>query len=64
MVKDMVTRSDLRAMKIGATEIFTLPTPEKLESARAACTQMKIFGMRFSTVIKAAECTIIITRHQ
>ena len=64
MKKDMVTRADLREMKVGQTEIFTLPTVQKLESARAACTQMKMYGMGFSTSIKPEERTIVITRNQ
>ena len=42
MQKDKVTRADLRGMRVGQTEIFTLPTVQKLESARAACTALKI----------------------
>lgn len=62
MEKEMVTRADLREMKVGQTEIFTLPTVQKLESARAACTIMKMYGMEFSTSIKAEERSIVITR--
>lgn len=62
MNKEKVTRADLRAMKPGQSEVFMLPTVEKLESARATVQQMKAFGMEFTTSIKYAESCIIINR--
>jgi hypothetical protein len=64
VIKDMVTRSDLRGMKVGQTEIFILPTVRQLESARAACTQLKMYGMAFTTSIKPEDTAIVITRNK
>ena len=62
MKKEKVTRADLRGMRVGQTEVFTLPEPNLLESARTTAAQMKTYGMQFSTSIKASEGSIIITR--
>lgn len=39
--KEKVTRDDLRELHVGQTRIFYLVSPNKIESARQTCTQLK-----------------------
>lgn len=62
VIKDAVSRADLRAMAVGQTLEFVLPTPNKLESARTACNTLKIYRMKFSTKINREQSSITIER--
>ncbi len=62
MKKEKVTRNDLRSMKVGQTEVFSLPEKGKIESAKATCQQLRLEKMRFKTAVKPEEMAIVITR--
>lgn len=62
MERDHVSRDDLRSMVVGQSIEFVLPEPGKLESARSACNQMRLFQMQYSYEFHIASCSIVITR--
>jgi len=64
MKTDKVTREDLRAIHIGETRSFTLPTFAACLSARAQAATLKpLDGLRFGTAIDQDTNTIHITRY-
>ena len=60
--KESLGRQDLRSMIVGEIKTFKLASVQKLESARACATVMRIYGMKFKTKFILAETAIKITR--
>lgn len=59
--KERVSREDLRGMAIGQSVEFIVPF-NKIESARSACNQLKLQGMKFSYKTAKDLTSITITR--
>jgi hypothetical protein len=65
MKTDKVTREDLRAIHVGETRSFTLPTFAACLSARAQAATLKpLDGRVFTTTIDQDTLTIHITRYE
>ena len=60
--KEIVSRSDLRKMRVGQAIEFCLNDPHKMESARSACNQLKIEGLKFKTKFNLNTTSILIQR--
>lgn len=63
MMKEKVTREDLRSFQVGEERQYELPTPQACQSAAVSANQMKPEGMCFTCNQKRKlEGIIIITR--
>ena len=63
MVKENVSRDDIRALRIGQTGVFTLPNPKAVESARVQFSTMKrLEGMDFERVETGEPLTLAYKR--
>lgn len=63
MVKDRVTRDDIRALSIGQTGVFVLPSEKAVESARVQFATLKrLEGMDFERVETGERLTIAYKR--
>lgn len=63
MICDKVSRDDIRALKIGQTGVFTLPTAKAVESGRVQFATMKrLEDMDFERVDTGEPLTIAYKR--
>jgi hypothetical protein len=63
MVKDKVTREDIRSIKLGQTGVFMLPNPKAVESARVQFSTMKrLEGLDFERVDTGEPLTVAYKR--
>ena len=63
MVKNKVTRDDIRAIKPGQTGVFTLPNAKAVESARVQFSTMKrLEGLDFERVDTGEPLTVAYKR--
>lgn len=60
MVKERVTRDDLRNMRVGQTKIFELPDVALCESARVQAAQLAAEDLAFK--VTKDGCIVSITR--
>lgn len=60
---ERLTREQVRAIKVGQTGVFTLPTLKAVESARVQVSQLKRFeGLEFERLFTDDPLTLIIKR--
>ena len=63
MVREKVTRDDIRAIKVGETGFFVLPNAKAVESARVQFSTMKrLEGMDFERVETGEALTVAYKR--
>lgn len=63
MICEKVSRDDIRALKIGQTGVFTLPTAKAVESGRVQFATMKrLEGMDFERIDTGEPLTIAYKR--
>lgn len=49
VITDVVSRTILKEMEVGEQTEFIVPTVSQMRSARSACQQLKLEGMKFTT---------------